>query len=122
MARIPNGTGDFIPRAPTFSANNDVTAISEPDFVDKVEISPNPTKGFLTYEYILNKKYEKKSDYSLRIYDLYGKFVKDLGQYALLEGNSLSGFTDLRGLPNGFYFIKLETNESILTRKFLLQK
>jgi len=122
MARIPNGTGDFTPRAATFSANNDVTAIEEIEFVEKVEIFPNPTGGFLTYEYILNKNYEKKSSYSLRVYDLYGKFVKDVGQNASLEGNKLSGIANLKSLPNGFYFIKLQTDTSLLTRKFLLQK
>ena len=122
LARIPNGTGDFTPRAATFSANNDATAINEPDFVEKSVIFPNPTDGFLSYEYILNKNYEKKSSYSLRVYDLYGKFAIDLGQYATIEGNSLSGIADLRSLPNGFYFIKLQTDESLLTRKFLLQK
>jgi len=107
LARIPNGTGDFTSRAPTFSANNETTAIKAPDFVEKVEISPNPTAGFLAYEYIFNKNYEKKSAYSLRVYDLYGKFVTDLGNNTPFEGNSLSGIADLRNL---------------LTRKFLLQK
>ena len=122
MARIPNGTGDFTFRAPTFSANNETTAIQEPDFVEKIQISPNPTAGFLSYEYVFNKNYEKKSAYSLRVYDLYGKFAVDLEQNASFIGNSLSGTADLRDLPNGFYFLKLETDESILTRKFLLQK
>ncbi len=122
MARIPNGTGDFIFRAPTFSANNDATGISEPDFIEKVELLPNPTDGILSYEYILNKNYEKKSPYSLRVYDLYGKFVTDLDQNTLENGNSISGTIDLSDLPNGFYFLNLQTNESTLTRKFLLQK
>ncbi|MGK0364343.1 MAG: hypothetical protein ACI85O_001400 [Saprospiraceae bacterium] len=122
MARIPNGTGDFTFRAPTFSANNETTAIIEPDFIEEVAISPNPTAGFLSYEYIFNRNYEKKSTYSLRVYDLYGKFVTDLEQYTSLGGNSLSGVADLRYLSNGFYFIKLQTDNSILTRKFLLQK
>lgn len=122
MARIPNGTGDFTFRAPTFSANNETTAIQELDIVEKIEIFPNPTIGFLSFEYIFNKKYERKSAYSLRIYDLYGKFVIDLGQNALSTGNSLSGTADLRSLPNGFYFLKLEDAQSVLTRKFLLQK
>jgi len=122
LARIPNGTGDFTPRAPTFSANNETTATKQVDFVEKIEIFPNPTAGLLSYEYIFNKNYEKKSRYSLRIYDLYGKFVKDLGQSASEDGSSLSGIADLRSLPNGFYLLKLQTNESILTRKFLLQK
>lgn len=122
MARIPNGTGDFTFRAPTFSSNNETTAILEPDFIEKVSIFPNPTDGFLSYEYILNKKYEKESAYSLRIYNLYGKFVTDLGQNALSNGNSLSGTIDLRDLPDGFYFLNLQTDKSTLTRKFLLQK
>jgi hypothetical protein len=122
MARIPNGTGDFTFRAPTFSANNETTAIIEPDFIEIVNVFPNPTGGILNFEYTLNKKIEKKSAYSLRVHNLYGKFVSDLSQNALVNGNMLSGSVDLSDLPDGFYLISLQTDKSTLTRKFLLQK
>lgn len=122
MARIPNGTGDFTFRAPTFASNNDVTAVNNIDFVVKNTVFPNPTDGFLHYEYTFDKNYLKKSSISLGIYNIYGIFVSDLGNDALESENGLSGRADLRGLPNGFYLLKLQTGESTLTKKFLLQK
>jgi len=122
MARIPNGTGDFTFRAPTFNQNNEVTAVNNIDFVAQSRIFPSPTNGFLQFEYVFEKNYVKKSDFSLGIYNLYGIFVSDLNGILNEEEDGLSGIADLRALPNGFYFIKLQTGKSTLTKKFLLQK
>ncbi|MBR9921413.1 MAG: lamin tail domain-containing protein [Bacteroidetes bacterium] len=51
-ARIPNGTGDFEPRTPTFSANNNssVSNIYE-QVADQIRLSPNPATGPITVDW-----------------------------------------------------------------------
>lgn len=122
FARIPNGTGEFTFRAPTFSFNNELTAIQVTNFIENASVFPNPTNGFLEYDFTISSEYEKKSDFSLRIYNLQGIFVKDLGQLDISNERRQSGIVDVRELSDGFYYLVLKTDKSISTQKFLLQK
>lgn len=121
-ARIPNGTGDFTFRAPTHGFNNEMTSIEEPDFIESVTIGPSPSEGFLRYNLAFLSGFEKKSDFSLRIYDNHGIFAKDLTDENDLFDNQISGVVDLSSRPNGFYYLVMRNGKSTITRKFLLQK
>ncbi|MCB0704659.1 MAG: lamin tail domain-containing protein [Saprospiraceae bacterium] len=52
LARIPNGTGDFTQRAPTFSANNDPqTSAVNQVIASSIHVSPNPGSGPFTVDW-----------------------------------------------------------------------
>ncbi len=122
FARIPNGTGDFTFRAPTFGFNNELTSTRDFAEVKKAEVFPNPNSGILYFEYLISDISEKKLTVSLQVYDINGKFVTDLGDNLNFGEDSLSGVADMRTFPDGFYYLVLSDNESVLTKKFFLRK
>lgn len=122
FARIPNGTGPFTFRAPTFSANNDVVATIEQPFLNTVSVYPNPNPGVLNYKFELSDNFEKKSVFSLRVCDKTGKFVQDLSKSSFDEGQNIFGSADLSNLPDGIYFLILQNDRNIFSKKILLRK
>ena len=122
FARIPNGTGDFTFRAPTFGFNNDMTAVRNISGIESAAIYPNPNQGILYYDFKFSDISEKKFKYSLQVRDINGKFVKDLGNDMTPIELSMSGMADMRTFPDGFYLLILRTETSVLTKKFFLRK
>ena len=64
------------------------------------------------------------SDAVLRIYDVAGRLIKDLGLEPGPYGEAVWDGTDLTGnrVPSGIYFYRLQTDRGIRTRKMLFIK
>ncbi len=69
-SRIPNGTGNFIIKAPTFNLNNEtVVAVSEADVVaDRLAVFPNPAAASVTVK--INQAFE---DQPVIVWDMTGR-------------------------------------------------
>lgn len=82
-------------------------------------VFPNPTSGGATLRFTL----PKSDNVHLRVYDVTGKVVRDLGQQQLAEGTNTIGFR-LDGLSAGYYFASLELKSSGTTfiEKLLLSE
>jgi hypothetical protein len=81
---------------------------------------PNPAIKMVTIEYGI----PNLSHVSIRIYDITGRVIK-----TLIESKVESGFYTLswdrkddacHNIPNGVYFVRLETEKKIATRKLIL--
>jgi hypothetical protein len=77
---------------------------------NEIKIFPNPANNFLIIELDKSLKDGVKTIY---IYDILGRVVR----YLNFEGTN--GVTDLTGLGNGIYFIKIETQEYSIVNKFV---
>jgi len=96
-ARMPNGTGNFVIQAPTFSSNNE-----HPVSTNSIEISndfkmfPNPTKGILNIE-IENNQLENSI---FEVFDAQGRKVEEINV-------SSSNFQiNASNWSNGLYVLK----------------
>lgn len=109
-ARIPNGTGSFQFRLPTFSANNDMpTSVVEKAKPAGLLLYPNPTRDWL---YIRTGDIE--SNYEFKLYDLQGK---------LLHSETTTGThqLDVQSLPAGIYLVQTQQNGLIQFKRFVKQ-
>jgi Secretion system C-terminal sorting domain len=75
-------------------------------------LSPNPSVGTLNVQYLAKNNAVK----SLEISDLYGRSLITKTQV-----NS-SETIDLKNLPTGTYFVKLNTENGLVTQRFVLQR
>lgn len=75
---------------------------------DGVIIYPNPTNRFLNIDVSDNTQIE-----SLRIYDINGTVVKTF--------NEKEEVLNLSELVSGIYFVRLETNKGLVTKKILVE-
>lgn len=95
-ARIPNGTGDFVVKAPTYNANNEtgVSAAGEIAYQELLEIFPNPATSSVTV------RTAATSSVRLEAYNALGQTI--------LERN-LQGATklDISQWQPGVYWIKV---------------
>jgi len=95
-ARIPNGTGDFIIKSPTFGVFNEST-VSVKDIEEKqFSIRPNPTADFL--QIIMDASYSGKE---LILYDALGNIV-------LQRTINTQDYIDVSKLAQGFYLIQID--------------
>lgn len=100
MARVPNGTGDFILQEPTFKDNNNLIAVFDLQN-NKVTIYPNPAAN------ILNIKLDDfDGNYSVNI-------LNQFGQTILTKTNNNSEI-NISSLENGFYFIQIVSDNKII--------
>ncbi len=76
---------------------------------DAISIFPNPTSGILNINAI-------EANSSVDVYNLIGEKVYT---NSLVKGNNV---VDLSGLSNGAYFVKLNSNNQITTKKVVLSK
>ncbi len=79
-----------------------------------LKIFPNPSDG----KFILNYNIGKKEGFSLFVYSISGQLIlKDH-----ISRNSSRKILDLSRLPEGIFFIKLQTNTTVLTRKIIVKR
>lgn len=76
---------------------------------EEISISPNPSQGIVTISNV-------SPGSILSLLDIFGKEIRSM---VISDKNTVIDFSDQ---SNGVYFIKLNTGESILTRKILLKK
>ncbi len=109
-ARIPNGTGSFQFRLPTFAANNTfATSVAEKAKPAGLLLYPNPTRDWL---YI--RTGDINSNYEFKLYDLQGK---------LLHSETTSGThrLEVQSLPAGIYLVQTQQNGLIQFKRFVKQ-
>lgn len=109
-ARIPNGTGSFQFRLPTFAATNDfATSVVEKRPTPLLVLYPNPTRDLLNI-----RTGDATSPYDLMLYDLQGK---------LLRNETVEGIytLDVQALPAGIYLVQTRQNGLIQFKRFVKQ-
>ncbi len=87
--------------------------------VNNVVVFPNPTTGAATLQFSL----AQADNVHLRVYDVTGKLVRDLGQQQVAAGEQSIGFR-MDDLSAGYYFASLELKSSGTTfiEKLLLSE
>lgn len=122
FARIPNGTGDFTQRAPTFNANNNATGVSfhavnvRTDF----EISPNPATTNIQVDFTKTRGSFINGEVTVQIIDLSGKllFIKKIDAITM---NSIINL-DINVLGSGMHLLKVQTGQDVFIKKFMVKK
>lgn len=94
-----------------------VNAIRAYDADKDLAVFPVPATGDLFVKVSNNAE----ANATLEIYDLTGKLVQALNTDKLKTGNNLLQ-TDVSGLENGVYFIRLKASDRILSRKFVINR
>ncbi len=103
MARVPNGTGDFVFKAPTFNGNNVPEAVVELDEKSIVIIYPVPTTNHLNIEFegsIIN--------YQIRVMNTMGQL------FLTKEMNSNKNILDISSLHTGQYILQIYSKGKLL--------
>lgn len=109
-ARIPNGTGNFQFRLPTFAATNDLaTSVPEKPAAPLLVLYPNPTREWLNI-----RTGDEGSPYEILLYDLQGKFLRS----ETAEGTHT---LDVQALPAGIYLLQTRQNGLIQFKRFVKQ-
>ncbi|MBK7426441.1 MAG: CotH kinase family protein [Saprospiraceae bacterium] len=105
LARVPNGTGDFVIQDATFNANNELT-IATKDLKDEVNVSiyPNPVRDVLYIKHDI-----QSPSINGEIYNAYGKMIQivNVADRKINVGHLLSGVYFLRVNGRIMKFIKL---------------
>ena len=78
---------------------------------------PNPAKGSVSISYSLTLA----CNVALKIYDRTGRLVETLVQGKEEPGTKIVNW-DARNIPNGTYFLRLETEDNVATQKLILVK
>jgi lamin tail-like protein/type IX secretion system substrate protein len=122
FARIPNGTGNFTPRAPSFNANNNTSGVSiqtinvRTDF----EVSPNPAAVNLQIDFTKTDGIFISEGATIQIIDLSGKllFTKKVDTIAMSSIINL----DINFLGSGIHLLKIQTGSDVFMKKFIVEK
>jgi hypothetical protein len=101
-ARIPNGTGNFVQQATTFSANNELTlSIKSIDGLNNsLRLYPNPTTSKVYLED------NSASINSIAVSNLMGQKV-----YLAETKNMSAASVDLSEFPNGVYILTINKSK-----------
>ena len=104
-ARIPNGTGSFVIQDYTFNANNEIASSIETNHVDNIiHFYPNPAQEILNI--ITSETLE-----NVHILSSDGRFM--------LEQNNNLHKVDILQLPDGIYFLQIQTDRQSHILKFV---
>jgi hypothetical protein len=90
-----------------------------------LQVSPNPFRNFTNIRYTIHNSGYTIQEPRLRIFDVSGRLVKNLGQESVIQnqGSVISWYGDDeagRRVASGVYFVRLSAAESSTTRKVLL--
>ncbi|MEM9886639.1 MAG: T9SS type A sorting domain-containing protein [Bacteroidota bacterium] len=100
---------DLLSTDTTFSSTN----VYEVDY--EVSLHPNPTSGRLFF----NITQDKARTYQVSLYDMTGRLVRTLAR----EDSRLNEREfDLSDLGNGMYFIRVQVEDQILTKRIVVMK
>ncbi len=111
MARYPNGTGAFVPRTPTFNANNDFVFINKIEDKIAFKLYPNPTERLVYLE--LNQPEESAV---VELFDMNGRLLysQELAAYTGLHSMDVSAY------PQGIYMVRLKRKNAVRTKKLII--
>ncbi len=82
--------------------------------INSISIYPTSTEKIINLDYNL----ASSTDVSLRLIDVLGKVQNEQSCTHCFAGQQHTSF-DISKLPNGIYFIQLQTNSGVLVRKFV---
>ncbi|MCC6279002.1 MAG: CotH kinase family protein [Saprospiraceae bacterium] len=112
LARVPNGTGNFILQDPTFNASNAVSNTSVPaELPLELAIHPHPVTDLLTIRINTGDLIHPAS---FRILNVLGQPVSTL----LLQNNPTT--IDVRHLSPGIYYLNGTIGQARIMKKFLI--
>jgi len=89
--------------------------VSEMDMESQFEVYPNPNNG----QFLIDMELAERSDAELIIYDLSGREIQRK-QLAAVRDASVS--FDLSAEPNGVYYCTLQSNDTRITKKIVLNR
>lgn len=118
MARIPNGTGAFVPRAPTFNTDNDGGVAAQELVVRKdFRLYPNPAEYNLTLDFS-SAEGILPAHGLLKITDALGRtlLVENMDQFSELFS------IDVSRLATGSYFVHLKSDQYLFIKQFSIQR
>lgn len=115
LARMPNGTGDFVSQAPTFNQNNEtVSSLSNSEHLYEMDVYPNPTKDWVH----INKKGQLTTP-PLKIE------LKDALGRTLLKRQNIQQFPirlNLETYESGVYFLDFSFEDGNFIKKIILSE
>ncbi len=109
MSRIPNGTGDFVFKTPTFNANNEIGLGIQNAAEIGLSLYPNPVTSMLNIQSDI--AYE-----SMRILDSTGKLM--LEKHDLMDQQTI----ELSEWPVGIYFLQINIKDQNYQTRFSVLK
>lgn len=116
MARIPNGTGPFVQRAPTFSFNNDESTSTQAQSIQaNIRLYPNPAVEFLAVEFPEDK------DIAPQQWSL----VDQQGRSIQLQAESMGNtdyLLDVHSISAGVYYLWIRADHHYFVKKVVIQK
>lgn len=86
---------------------------SASNYLNHLEISPNPSDGFVTIDLQLLEN----KDLDIQVFNMNGQIVN-----TIMDKNTIGGRYELRleELPSGVYFVKFQIDEQVVSRKLVL--
>ena len=109
--------GDFTYTTNVELAYDIIIDINETLSSNNISIYPNPITNIANIEFSLLKN----NDVSIAIYDILGKNIKNLYQGEMMSGaNNVQ--MNVSELNEGIYFVKLQINNQIITKKIVIRK
>jgi hypothetical protein len=115
MARIPNGTGPFVQRAPTFSSNNDeATSVAEV-IQSSLRVYPNPAVDFIAVEFPEQDVVSPQQWW----------LVDQRGQTIPLQANAAGTTAFLINIPDvaaGIYYLWIRAEQHYFVKRVVIQK
>ncbi len=118
LARIPNGSGDFTQRAPTFSTNNEGTTSTNAVLSNTplFQLTPNPA----TEQVFLNFfNLTKPTSYQVEIYTLTGQLIYTHNQqFAIDQSNHR---IPLNNFSPGVYFVQVQNTTTRFSQKLIIR-
>ncbi|NUO82447.1 CotH kinase family protein, partial [candidate division KSB1 bacterium] len=128
MARVPNGTGQFVKQTATFTAHNSGSnAINEnagaqmPEQFRLAQNHPNPFSRSVAPVTTISYELPKAAFVTLKVYDILGKEVVTLVQRQQGAGRYTLRF-EAKSLAAGLYLYKLDAGEFVAIKKMVLAK
>ena len=119
MARIPNGTGNFTPRAPTFGSNNDEPVAVSTPIREDFRVFPNPAQINLWIDFRNTEFSDENQSAEFQMLNPAGQVVKSKS----LERFDASTVIRLNisDLPEGLYLVEIISGTDKFLQKVLVQ-
>jgi hypothetical protein len=109
----PDKDSGLIPRDNESPQRGDTIVVQE-DFV----VFPNPAN----YEFSLKFNLGEKSNVSVVLIDALGREVRNLGKISQLYDTQIEHYLIDSGLPNGRYFIKVQTANRYFVKSLIIRR
>lgn len=86
------------------------------NFLQNINVSPNPTKSYVNIDYSLIKS----SKLSISILDITGKLIDNIESEKELEAGNHIIHHNVENLSSGIYFIRFKTENGVETKKLII--